>query len=160
MNPRRTNLEGSSPGPSWLQPLYFAWGLLFICLALLNVSKAVASIATGGLAAMALWQYLKDRQFPLKGKRVAWAMAAIWIIACLAFFWTDDQARWMKDVREKLPLFVIPIALWILPAFPPKMWRALLWIFLIGQVVLSLISLGPLVLDYEATVFLRDKLID
>ncbi|MEL6135440.1 MAG: hypothetical protein AAFR59_18935, partial [Bacteroidota bacterium] len=145
-----TTRQKSVAFPPWLTPQHVAWLLLLLCLALLNVSKAASSIATGGLAAMALWHVIRSKEWRLGNIRWAvWAMVAIWILAVVAILWTSDAERWVKDVREKLPLLVIPIALGILPTFTRRQWMSLLWVFLLSQLVLGIISLVLFLADYQ-----------
>ncbi|MEL6632049.1 MAG: O-antigen ligase family protein [Bacteroidota bacterium] len=151
MKERTTATSGLSHRfPSWLTPQNVAWLLLFVCIGLLNVSKATSSIATGGLAAMMLWYGLQNRLWSLgKVRWVVWAMVAIWLLAVVAIGWTSDTGRWVKDVREKLPLLVIPLALGVLPAFSRKQWMSFLWIFILSQLVLAVISLILFFANYE-----------
>ncbi|MEO1383160.1 MAG: hypothetical protein AAFV78_08020, partial [Bacteroidota bacterium] len=151
MKERTTATSGLSHRfPSWLTPQHVAWLLLFVCIGLLNVSKATSSIATGGLAAMMLWYGLQNRLWSLgKVRWVVWAMVAIWLLAVVAIGWTSDTGRWVKDVREKLPLLVIPLALGVLPAFSRKQWMSFLWIFILSQLVLAVISLILFFANYE-----------
>jgi len=143
----------SSGLSSWLNPVGLAWLAVAAMLASLGSARSVLSIGAGVLAAAMLWNALQQRGLksphPPSYKRLALLAGGLFIVALLSFFQTDQIGDWLKDLNTKLPLLLIPLALYLLPPFSRKQLYLLALIFVLAHTVVALISLTVYAGNYE-----------
>lgn len=124
---------------SFLTPRHLALLALTVLFIGLSTGKALLSISTVALAVAAAWDWLSNGRpaFRTRERRtVAW-MLGIWLLALISGLWTADTARWAADVYGKLPLLLIPLAIYILPFFSIKEWDRLKLLFLATQFLVA-----------------------
>lgn len=81
------------------------------------VSRAWSSFFVFAFGVNALWNvhpknWLKDKW---------WILGATWfLLYALSYFWTADEANWQTRVEVKLPILLLPLAFYFMPAFNRK----------------------------------------
>lgn len=150
--------QGSQTSPTFVQKyLNPEWLSFFILLAMvvaLNSSKAVLSIGMVVLAALAFWHgwNIRWKFDPPQKQRLILAaiLAGIFLISLINGFWTANQNLWLRDVKTKLSILLIPLALGILPVLTLKRKFFLSIAFIFAQAVWGLITLLLFWQNYEA----------
>ena len=133
-----------------INPVNLAWFGALVAVIALSLSKALLSITTGIFAFSALWYIFQNKDFSnLKAKPWIAGMAALFLLSVIAGIYTDNPEAWIRDVRQKIPLVVIPVSLAILPRFSEKQYNILFASFVLAQTFVALVSLGYYFADYE-----------
>ncbi|MEM9984717.1 MAG: O-antigen ligase family protein, partial [Bacteroidota bacterium] len=138
--------------PEWLPVLI--WIVLWAMVLALNSSKAVLSIGYIALPSLVLIYRLLDQSLLNRWQQIqAWPLlllAGIWLLALLSGLISEDQSRWLRDLRTKVPFLIFPAGLAFMPPLPGKGKQKLGLAFVYAQAVWALLSLGKLAFTYEA----------
>ncbi len=138
--------------PKWLPIL--TWIVLWAMVLALNSSKAILSIGYIALPSLVLIYRLLDNSLVNRWRQIqVWPLlllAGIWLIALLSGLITEDQSRWLRDLRTKIPFLIFPVGLAFMPPMPGKAKRNLGLAFIYAQAIWALLTLGKLAATYEA----------
>lgn len=135
---------------SYLTPIHAAFLSALIGVAALSFSKALLSISTITMLVAAIWELIRTRNISLLWRSPhAWIMGSIFLLTLLSFFYAEDPARWMREIREKVPLFILPISLAVFPPFSRKQYAIIWAVFVLSHTVIAIISLGYYFTEYE-----------
>ncbi|MEM8892057.1 MAG: hypothetical protein AAGD28_29030, partial [Bacteroidota bacterium] len=88
-----------------------------LCLVVgMPLSKFLLSISPGIIGAAALWQLIQQKgKNNLKGQPYAWLLASLFFILIISGLYTENLNVWVKDLKEKVILGGLPLAIAILP---------------------------------------------
>lgn len=124
-------------GEKYHRLLYFV-GLMGIA-AGLSVSKALISIGVIWIGINWIWEggYAAKWRLLLARKSVL-ILISVFFLHLIGLLWTPDFNEGLKDIRIKLPLFVIPLVVGTSSPLSRKQFEAILIIFSVGVLVASL----------------------
>ena len=140
--PRLSLNNLTSAGPQLAE-----WGTL-LALVALTTSRFANSIGMGLILLGAILYGWETRNGHTLRHPVPWLMGITFWVALLSGFQTDYEV-WMKDIREKLPILLLPLAFWILPAWKSKAWDRLSAIFVLFTTLIALASIGNYLLHFD-----------
>lgn len=114
----------------------FLYGASLITIAIgLVGANALITIGSFGLLAAALISgELKAGWANLKSNPLPWILASLVILTIIQGLNTDATDLWLRDVRVKLSLLLIPIAVALYPNVPEKFRLAGIWAFIISLI--------------------------
>ncbi|MEO0896559.1 MAG: O-antigen ligase family protein [Bacteroidota bacterium] len=148
------NATPTSQWPVWLTPVNLAWFMVFAMMAVLNISKAIVSISMGGLAFAAVWEVIRSRRIKLHYDIPStFLKVGLFLLAVVALIWTENQAGWIKDIREKLPFLALPLGLALLPRFSSRQKQSVFLVFVMSQSIVAAISLIRFLIDYDQVIY-------
>lgn len=122
-----------------------------LCLVVgMPLSKFLLSISPGIIGAAALWQLIQQKgKNNLSGQPYAWLLASLFFILLLSGLYTENLDVWIKDLKEKVILGGLPLAIAILPALSRKQYLLVYYCFILAVSLTALLSLYFYILDYE-----------
>lgn len=135
----------------YVNPIFLALAASSVLTVGLSTGKALLSICTVALAFAAAWNWVangKPQLRPQESKTVLW-MVGLFAIAAISGIWTENSGRWLTDIYEKIPLLLLPIAIYLLPGFSKGEWRWIRLIFLATQSVVAIATLIRFAFNYE-----------
>ena len=136
---------------SYLKPINLAWFGVLITMAALSCSKALLSISAGVIGFAGAWYLLSQRS--VKGwfsrPYIGW-IAALFLLSVIAGLYTENMERWVIDMKGKVLLAGLPLALGILPSFSRKQYYLLFFTFILSTSIVAFISLVYYLADYAA----------
>ncbi len=137
--------------PFWIHPGYLGWLSAAVLVVSLSTGKALLSIATVAFAFAGLWNWLQEGRPSLRRneQKLAIWLGALFFLALISGFWTDNQARWQQDLYQKLPFLLLPIGVLGLPVLPAAVWRGLRLLFVATQSLIALLTLGQFAMTYR-----------
>lgn len=135
----------------YFTPIFLALAASSVLTVGLSTGKALLSICTVALAFAALWNWIANGAPTIRPKetRTVWWMVGLFLIAAVSGIWTDNSERWITDVYEKIPLLLLPLAIYLLPRFSTGEWRWIRLIFLATQSVVAIATLIRFAFTYE-----------
>lgn len=135
----------------YFTPIFLALAASSILTVGLSTGKALLSICTVALAFAALWNWVMSGRPQLRPQetKTVWWMVGLFLIAAISGIWTDNSDRWLTDIYEKIPLLLLPLAIYLLPRFSRGEWRWIRLIFLATQSVVAIATLIRFALNYE-----------
>ena len=140
----------SSVYRSYFTPIHAAFLSALIGVSALSYSKALLSISTVMMLVAAIWELVRTRNIALALRSThAWIIAGIFILTLLSFFYIDNTERWVREIKEKVPLFILPLSLVVFPPFSKKQYAILWAAFVLSLTVVAIISLGYYFAEYE-----------
>ena len=114
---------------------------LFILVVGVNFSNVLMSIGAIWIVSNALIQAdFKTYATRIKSNKFLWILIAFIILNFLSILWSDDIAYAIKDLRMKLPLFAIPLAMGIQKKLEEKELKWLLITFIVAVTLASIIN--------------------
>lgn len=117
--------------------LYFI-GLLNIA-AGLSVSKVLISIGVIWIVVNWLWEgNFAAKWRLLMARKSVLVLIVVFLLHLLGLLWTSDMNGGLRDVRIKLPLFVIPLVVGTSTPLNRKQLEGLLFVFSLGVLIASL----------------------
>lgn len=135
----------------YFTPVFLALAASSVLTVGLSTGKALLSICTVALAFAAAWNWVtngKPQLRPQESKTVLW-MVGLFAIAAISGIWTENSDRWLTDIYEKIPLLLLPLAIYLLPRFSKGEWRWIRVIFLATQSVVAIATLIRFAFNYE-----------
>ena len=123
-----------------------------LCLVVgMPLSKFLLSISPGIIGAAALWHLIQHKgKNHLKAQPYAWLLASLFFMLVLSGLYTENLDVWIKDLKEKVILAGLPLAIAILPALSKKQYLLVYYCFILAISLTALLSLYFYVLDYES----------
>ena len=124
------------------QSAFFFCACIIISIFLVNWLRVALGIAMGGLTVTSVLYAIVHRRIAnWKLWPVFGSLTLVFVLHLLAGFHTDaiNMDEYRFDLGLQLPFFILPLAFWLLPAFPSRHLRWL-WALLIGMTVIA--SLG------------------
>jgi len=106
---------------------FFALCLMFISLPLSKFGMSLAQFILAGTWLIEgkyvtrIKQVFADRLFLI--------LASVFLLHILGLIWTTDYNYGFKDIRTKIPLFILPLILFGLKALPEKRIKILFWLY-------------------------------
>ncbi|MEM6264209.1 MAG: O-antigen ligase family protein [Bacteroidota bacterium] len=143
--------------PTWVTPQNATF---FICLVLATAlpwSKALLSIGTGVISAIALWQLIIDK-FRISFRQLvpAIVVCSLFLLQVISFFYTENMGKWGSDVRIKANMVGLAFAIAILPKMKPWQYRTVLLSFIAMVTLIASTSLVYYFIDFaEQTEWVR-----
>ncbi|MFT7344482.1 MAG: hypothetical protein ACI9XP_001067 [Lentimonas sp.] len=119
--------------------------LFGICLlaAGLPFSKALMSIGViWGIANLLLEGKFKDYFFRIKSNKLVLLLLGVFALHFIALIWTNNWDYALDDIRKKLPLFALPVALVAKPITERKSIHLIFLVFLISLILCSVYNVG------------------
>ena len=118
---------------------YFHFFGLSLLAAGLPWTKILLSLGTIFLFANILLEAnFKDYFLKAKSNKIFLLIASFWALHVIALIWTSDYSYAFNDLRIKLPLIVIPMALVFKPIESQKALNLLLSLFIVSLLVTSI----------------------
>lgn len=135
----------------YFTPIFLALAASSVLTVGLSTGKALLSIFTVVLAFSALWNWVANGKPQLRPQetKTVWWMVGLFLIAAISGIWTENSDRWLTDIYEKIPLLLLPLAIYLLPRFSKGEWRWNRLIFLATQSVVAIATLIRFALNYE-----------
>lgn len=144
-------LVNSSQYKKWNSRNWRSRGIFIFCVAIITgmfvapLMRILSAVGIGGLVLLALFQpNIKQKLGALVGQKYFRALAAIFLLHVLTFFYTDaaHYHDWWIGVVLKLPFLLLPLAFGLLPAISDRQFYLLYYIFLVGVFITALYSLN------------------
>ena len=134
---------------NYLKPVNVAWFGVLVMMAALSCSKALLSLSVGLIGFAGAWSLIDQRSVKgwLSRPHIGW-IAALFLLAVLAGLYTENMERWVSDMKGKVILAGLPLALGLLPSFSRKQYYLLFFTFILSTSVVALISLVYYLGDY------------
>lgn len=99
------------------------------------VSRAILSMSMILFGIAALWGIRPRRWL----ENTWWLLGVVWVgLFAVSGCWSEDISYWWEHVQVKLPILLLPLSFYFLPAFPDRFLR----IFTIVLSLLLLIAIG------------------
>ncbi|MEZ4774009.1 MAG: O-antigen ligase family protein [Bacteroidia bacterium] len=130
---------------SYFTPANVSFFLLLAMVGGLTASKAVLSFGMVSLLAAGLWNLWQNRQnFSINREKLrsAGLLAGLFFIAVISGIFTENSDGWLRDVKTKLSILLIPVALVLLPALNGKQKYILGLTFIFVQCLWAIITLS------------------
>ncbi len=132
-----------------LTRLQFHEQVYFYTLILLAVSLPLSIFTTSVAQIMILVNWLVEGRFRekwgrLKTNRALWIFLTLYIIHVIGFLWSADGAYTLKDLRVKLPLFVLPLVVGTSVPLLKHQVNRILFLFTMGVFAASMASVMAL----------------
>ncbi|MDX2248263.1 MAG: O-antigen ligase family protein [Bacteroidia bacterium] len=128
-----------------LTPVNVSFFLLLAMVAGLTASKAILSVGMIALLATGVWNWrLSGTSFFLNPYKttVAGLLIGLFFIAVLCGFYTENTSGWLRDVKTKLSIVLIPLALLLLSPLRGRQKYILSLVFIFIQTLWAIITLG------------------
>lgn len=107
----------------------------------LPMNKVLMSIGTIWLAANVLLAGdFKTYWENLKKNTIFWFVLSVLCLHIFGMFWSEDLGYALRDMRSKLPFFVIPFALIAMP-LAKEFWKYVIYIFMLSLLITSSINI-------------------
>lgn len=131
--------------PILLQRNTFLYVGLILLAAGLPLSKFLVSISQFVLLGSFFFEgNIREKITRLKENKIVWVVAGIWLMHVIGLIYTQNLANGIKDVRIKLPLFILPVIVAASGTIPNKIIDLIFKIFIASVLIGSLISTAVL----------------
>ncbi len=135
----------------YLTPEYLFLAAASVLTVGLSTGKGLLSVCTVAMVVAAVWRWMlrgKPAIRPQETNTTIW-IVGLFAIALVSGLWTDNSDRWLQDVYEKIPLLLIPLAIYLMPALKRTEWIWIQLIFLATQSVVAAATLIRFAFTYE-----------
>ncbi len=122
----------------------------FYTLGFVAISLPLSVYTTSVFQILLLLNWLAEAEFRLKwerfrSNRALWVLLIFYLIHLLGLLWSEDMAYGLKDIRIKLPLFVLPLIVATSPPLNRPQLNRLLLVFTMGVFIASMASVLKLI---------------
>lgn len=132
-------------------------GLLLVMVGL-PLSKYLLSISPAIIGVAAIWYMIQERGTPnLKLQPYVWPLVGLFVLCWISGLYSDNIPMWEKNMREKVILAGLPLAIAILPPFSRKGYYYIYYCFILAISLTALLSLYFYILDYESVTLSIEK---
>ena len=129
-------------------PQLASWGV-YVALLALTTSRFANSIGMGLILLAAILYGFQTHSWKNLRHPLPWLLGLGFCVTLMGGF-QSDLAVWLKDVQEKLPILLLPLAFWILPGLGAKTWKRISWGFVIIMTLIALASIGNYLLHFSS----------
>lgn len=136
---------------SYFTPTSVSFFLLIAMVAGLTVSKAILSVGMVALLATGVWNWrVSGTSFFTKHPKttVAGLLIGLFFLALICGIYTENTSGWLRDVKTKLSILLIPLALILIPPLQGRQKYMLSLVFVFIQTIWAMITLGKFWQNY------------
>ncbi|MFK7970437.1 MAG: O-antigen ligase family protein [Bacteroidia bacterium] len=116
----------------------------------MSISKVGLSVGSIIILLAGLWQWRNDGfKINVADHKMPIVISSLFLLSLIGFFFTENTQGWLDDLRIKLPIALLPLAISICAPFSKRKVNMVFALYMLGIIVVAALSIFSAYADYE-----------